>query len=285
MRRYIPDPASVGVDRLRIEVGQPFAEKRAELLAHLARRDGVVVLWDSPGTILAVSFERARMGERGPTDSESGWSRRRVIESSLTGSEVLAYFDYEGAWSRWALGEAPQAYPRGLSRFENGSSSRLSRFRAEDLAELVRQPISAIVEESGGFWPLAGGLPRRLHGLVDHGRAFPWTIPDFAKIPGLPQRELGSVVLTSGRWATGSAGKQLFQELVSRSRATPFLYSYDANHVVIGLLAPAPLTLTIGRTPISSVLGEFLHEIEVIREPVGSISTVVNHRYDRLVGQ
>jgi hypothetical protein len=285
IRRYIPDPASIGVDRVRVEVGHPFAERRAELLSRLARRDGVVVLWDSPGIILAVSFEHTQKREGGPTDPESGWSRRWVIESSLSSSEVLAYFDYEGAWSRWSLGEAPRAYPRGLPWPQKGSSSRTTRFRTEDLAELVRRPISVAEDENGGPWPLAGNLPRRLQGLVNHGKAIPWTIPDLAKIPGLPERELASILLTSGRWAADCVGKQLFQELVSRSRATPFLYAYDANRVIMGLLAPAPATLTEGRTPIAEVLGQSLREIEVIREPITPISPVVNHRYDRLVGQ
>jgi hypothetical protein len=284
MRRYIPDPGSVGVDRVRVEVVQPFAEKRAELLSQLARRKEVVVLWDSPGIILAVSFEHTQKREGGPTDAESGWSRRWVIESSLASSEVVAYFDYEGAWSRWALGEAPGSYPRGLPWPQKGPNSRSARFRAEDLAELVRRPTSGIEDEDGGSWSLAGGLPRRLQGLINHGQAIPWTIPDLAKIPRLPQRELAFIVLMSGRWAADCLGKQLFQELVGRSRATPFLYAYDANRVVMGLLAPAPATLTEGRTPMAAVLGRFLREIEVIREPIGSIAPVVNHRYDRLVG-
>ena len=283
VRRYIPDPASIGADRVRIEVVQPFAERRAELLSRMSRRKEVVVLWDSPGIVLAVSFEHTQKREGSPPDPESDWSRRWVIESSRASGELLAYLDYEGAWSRWALGEAPRSYPRGLSWPQKGSDFRPGRFRAEDLAELVRRPTSMIEEEDGGPWPLAGSLPRRLQGLVNHGQAIPWTIPDLAKIPRLPQRELSSIVLTSGRWAAGCVGRQLFQDLVGRSRATPFLYAYDASRVIVGLLAPAPATLTEGRTPLAEVLGRSLREIEVVREPIGSVAAVVNHQYDGLV--
>ena len=283
-RRYIPDPASIGVHQLRIEVGQPFAEKRAELLAGLMRRKGLVVLWDSPSTILAVSFSRAQALDGTPADEGVGWSRRWVIESWLSQGEVVAYFDYEGVWSRWALGETPEAYPRGLALRRDAASLRPAVSRAEDLAELVRRPISNAGYEPSGFWPSAGGLPRRLQILVDNGHATLWTFPNLAKIPGLAQRELAYVVLASGAWVAGCDREQLFQEIVSRSRATPFLYVYDANRVVMAFLAPAPATLTAGRSPISTVLGEFLREIEVIREPIPSVSPVVNQRYDRLMG-
>ncbi len=212
-------------------------EKRVELLSRLARRDEVVILWDSPGIIFTVSFLQMKKGQGEPTNPELGWSRRWVVESSISGNEVLAYFDYEGAWARWALGEAPQAYPRGLPRYLKGSTARSRKFRAEDIAELVLRPISGTEDENGGLWPLAGGLPRRLQSLVDLGQVIPWIIPDLAKVPGLPQRELEHIVLTSGRWKTDCAGAQLFQQLVSRSRATPFLYAYRRephNHGVLG---------------------------------------------------
>jgi hypothetical protein len=282
IRRFVPDPTLVGVVRIRFQVGQPFAERRADLLSHLARMEDVVVLWDSPGTIFSVAFERSHLDGHGPVDEEVGWARRWVIEPSLLDGGALAYFDFEGAWSRWALGEAPRAYPRGLTTVP--SESRLSRpnLRAKDLVELVERPFSKSKAKAGGFWPFGGDLPRHLRNLVDRGLALPLTIPDLARIPGPERQALTSVVFASGIWASDCAGQQLFRELGSRCRATPFLYVFDTNRVLLGFLAPAPSTLAKGRTPIASVLGEFLREIEVIREPVGSVSTVVNHRYDRL---
>jgi len=284
VRRYIPDPSSIGVDRIRVEIGQPFAEKRANLLGDLVRRAEVVLVWDCPSTIVSVSFERSRSEDGERAKEDTSWSRRWVVTPSPSGGEVVAYFDYEGAWSRWALGEAPKAYPRGMPPRQDGSPSPSKRFRAEDLADLVRRPILGSGDDGGGFWPFGGGLPSRLQSLVDNLHAFPWTVPDLAKIPGFARREIASVVLTSGTWASGSDGRGLFQQLVSRCRATPFLYAFDAKRVVMGFLAPAPTTLMVGRTHITAVLAESLREIEVIREPIGSISPVINHRYDRLVG-
>lgn len=281
LRRYVPSPSAVGVIGIRVEVVQPFAEWRNELFSRMVSRPDVVVLWDSPSSLLSVSFDRVAEPDDSPESGRAEWSRRWSISAKPASNEVPVYFDYEGAWSRVALDEPPRAYPRGLPP-PGGPLGRRMRIRMADVAELVRRPLSDVDSKMGSRWGLTRGLPRHLQRVIDQGLVIPRTFPNFARMPMPPGRSLVGLVLASGLWETREGRDRLLTSLMVRSQATPFLCALDQSRLILGLLAPAPPNLAGHREPIARVLSEELRQVEVIREPIQSIVTPIDHRYDRL---
>jgi len=283
--RYVPSPSLVGAHHLRVELVQPFAEKRAEVLRDLLALDGLVVLWECPGSILAISFDRASTPSSDPPSSDPRCFRKWVVRPKMSNDRVRSYFDYEGVWSRWAVREDPVAYPRGLGSPASlpGTGGRSNRDPGlARLGELVSQTFRANPDGPAGFLRSVGGETRRLRRAIEQGEVFPRTFPRLDRLPGVGGLRLDSTVFVSGLHVDSNTPGDLFEELVSEARVTPLLYTDDGRRVFVAFLTPAPPWVTDGRTPVTAVVKRHLRDIEIVREPVAAINPVVNHRYDRL---
>lgn len=280
--RYIPDPRTLGLSTVRFRLAVPFADHWREAL-QLLRTPETVFLSASPGIMFSVEFGKTgRFGDSG-SGSEALFRSSWHVESQVGGDEILAYFDFEGAWARWALGVEPTAYPRafggakgaevpgtgkGVQRQLNATRDLVARaFEVGSIAE-TRLMVSA-------RW-----LPRRLRRLLETGVVVRRLIPDFAEMPSVRGERIEEVVFVTARRGDRSPAK-LFEDLARESKSTPFLFAYDRERVLFASLAPARPTLRQDRVPIIDVLGKYVEGVEVLREKVGSILTVVDHRYDR----
>jgi hypothetical protein len=283
--RYVPSPSVVGAHHLRVELVQPFAERRADVLRDLLALDGLVVLWECPGSILAVTFDRTSTQNPLPPSPDPRCFRKWVVVPTMSVDHVRAYFDFEGIWSRWAVREDPVAYPRGLGPPtgppEPGNPSNGNHGHAR-VAELVSSPFRTTREGPSGFLRSVGGERRRLRHAIERGEVFPRTFPRLDRLPGVGGLRLDSTVFVSGLRMDASSNGNLFEELVSQARVTPFLYADDNRRVFVAFLSPAPPWVVDGRTPVTGVLRGHLRDIEIVREPIAAINPVVNHRYDRL---
>jgi hypothetical protein len=283
--RYIPVPQRTGIEFITFRIAQPFADRWRDAL-HALRKERPVVLWASSETFFSVIF--------GPNsvdsvyrDQEAALFRRvSTVTAAGTTAGVASYFDFEGAWARWALEEEPSAYPRS---FRGGGSDEVTQFstrslyRRSDLHALVLRPFEQGLAPTGRLSISQNRLPRKLRALITTGVVFRRYIPDFSAIPSVRGQRLRSVVFVTGRLPSGKSGELLFDELREQSQAVPFLFATSLQRVLLAGLAPAPTALRARRTPIMTVLERHLQEIEVIREDLDSLIPVVNHRYGGVV--
>ncbi|MGA8274746.1 MAG: hypothetical protein WB789_05720 [Thermoplasmata archaeon] len=283
--RYIPDPLALGFRTITFRLGQPFADRWAEALQMLKTRD-TVVLWASSETMFAVEFSRGDValplaaGQGQPF--RLGWS----VSARLAPDGIPVYFDYEGAWARWALGAAPKAYPKGL-----GGGSRNGRKRAavpdarflSAMQELVLRPF-----EFGSAPPprlsfSQGRVPRRLRRLIDSGAVSRRILPDLGEIPPVAGERIREIVFVTGLLRPGRSAGALFEETTRESRGVPFLFASDQERVFIAGLAPAPRSVRDGRRGMLETLGKYVEGVEVIRGPIQALVPVIDHRYDRVI--
>jgi hypothetical protein len=140
--RYIPSPSAIGVSSVRIRLAQPFADRWREAVQSL-RTDDTVLLWASSETLFSVEFYRERNTRSARSVPDGLFRQQWTVDPDVTSGGVPVYFDYEGAWSRWALESEPIAYPRAFSgrlRAQAGSVPATLRYRAEDLRSIVVRP-------------------------------------------------------------------------------------------------------------------------------------------------
>ena len=60
-------------------------------------------------------------------------------------------------------------------------------------------------------------------------------------------------------------------------------FAFDSTRTLLMGMSPAPPTAPDNQTPVIQVLGQFLKQIEVVREPIHTLFPLVDHRYDRLM--
>jgi len=279
--RYIPDPALFGARRIRFIVAQPYAERWNDSVRALRSLEGLVVLWASPETLFGVVLERS---------SSQGWDGLRSCESfrhswtvapSVPGEGLVAYFDYEGVWSRWTLESEPIAYPRQLPSAKPPAQT-ISREDWIALRGLLVRPFSADPSRSGFTIFSPARLSRHERRLLAEGRISHRVLPDLSEIPPVRGYRPERLAFVVGELRTGWNPRELFGNLIQHARIAPFLYAYDEERVLLSALSPAPARIVEGRASIIATLQEYLQKIEVVREPIDSLFPVIDHRYDKL---
>jgi hypothetical protein len=280
--RFIPLPEITGAKRIRFFVAQPYNERWNDAVRILRARRDLVVLWAAPETLFGVMFEkpaRQRGDELGLAET---FRRHWAVWSGEKGEGVLAYFDYEGCWSRLTRNVQPLAYPRA---FRNPPLPALPLSRRDwmDVRGLLSRPF--VLPSNGSSF--ANFISSRLsHGeqrLLTNGWITRRVLPDFSEIPSVQEYRPERVVFITGLTQPGRHPRDLFSNLNQRARVAPFLFAYDENRVLLLTISPAPLHITQERASVSDVLREYLVKIEVTREPIDSLFPVVDHRYDRLL--
>jgi hypothetical protein len=282
--RYIPDPRMLGLATVRLRLAVPYADRWREGLQVLKTPE-TVFLWASPGIMFSVEFRKTGRLDEPDAWSEAAFRSSWQVVSQVGSGEILAYFDFEGAWARWALGVEPVAYPRAFGYVKGARALGTERVVQRQLSatrDLLARPFEVGPLAEPRLLLSARWLPRRLRRLVELGAVVRRLIPDFAEMPPVQGARIEEVVFVTARRRDRSPAK-LFEDLARDSKSTPFLYAFDSKRVLYAGLAPAPRAIRQGRVPMIDVFGMYVEGIEVVREKVGSILTVVDHRYDRAV--
>lgn len=279
---YLPRPDLFGVDRVRFLLVQPFSEAWDRSVRLLRAERGTVLLWATPETLLAVIFERGHeyREERLVIPSTSGryWS----VSTGPDGAGVVSYFDFEGAWSAATCGAATVRYPRGFPDL---------RPSARPLSERDRRAVRTLLLRPNVQYYEAPHFPRLRSSRPSHDEvrllASGWlahrVVPNLGEIPQHHGHRAERVVFVTGALSPHRSAREFFSSLVTCVRVHPFLFVYDGTRVLFATLSPAPASLAEGRESIADVLRQHLIKIEVVREPISSLSAVVDHRYDRLL--
>jgi hypothetical protein len=279
--RFIPHPTLFGSERIHLFVAQPYTERWNESVRALRSLENLVVLWASPETLVGVVFDRPSS----PTQDEiQFWKSFRRCWTVVPGNPregVLAYFDFEGAWSRWTLGKEPLSYPQAFPTPETRTSP-LSHEDWKAARRLLIRPFSSSSDRPGASLFGSSRLSRHERRLLNKGWLSRRVLPSFSEIPPLHGYRPERAVLITGIPLEGRTPRDLFADLTQRARVAPFLFAYDTERVLLGTLSPAPPHVARNRGSVVDVLQEHLHQIEVVREPIDSLYPVIDHRYDRL---
>jgi hypothetical protein len=278
--RYVPDPRMFATERVRFVVAQPYAERWNESVRLFRSLDGLVVLWASPETLFGVIFERPSSRDWDHFPQSDVFRRSWTVSPGVEGDGIVSYFDFEGAWSRWALDGATLAYPQTLPRGSSGSSQASAGRKA--VWELSRRPLYAT---SSGARPAVfslSRLSRRSRRLLSEGWFSHRVLPDLGEIPPVNGYRPERVVFVTGLIRSGRDPRNLFAALTARGRVAPIVFVYDEERVLFLTLAPAPPRVSQGRGPLVDFIQNDLEKVEVVREPIDSLFPMVNHRYDRL---
>lgn len=279
--RYVPDPRLFGADRVRFILAQPYAERWNDSIRLVRSLDGLVVLWASAETLLGVLFEAEARQLRNNPLPDGTFRQSWTLNPSVREGQIVSYFDYEGAWSRWALGMDPLAYPRGLPA---ASPVAIPRARADraSVRELVTYPMGAMTPLSPSPAFRSPGPSRGGRKLIAAGCFAHRIFPNLTDVPAIRGYRPQHVVFATATPLPGKAPRDLFAEMTQLGRSAPFLYVYDRDRVLFATLAPAPREAVKGRPSMVELLQRFVCNVEVVREPIDSLFLLVNHRYDRL---
>jgi hypothetical protein len=283
--RYVPAPSAVGASKVTFWLAQPFAERRADVVRLCRTEPDVVVLWASPDTIFAVSFDRTARRRAQTSHSSPGslvpgeWLRRSwTFETSPGPNDLPVYFDYEGEWSSRVGMSGPISYPQGLSLGPVGVASPPMRGTRELLSRPFEMNRSAGLALS--FSPAQ--LPRRLRHLLAQGWATHRVLPALAELPAYRGERDERVVFVTGVQREGSSFESLRSRLFQECRVAPFLAVHDHGRILLAMLSPAPAGVPARSRSVLGLFQEAMREIEVLREPLDTLFPLLDHRYDRL---
>ena len=257
-RTRLPCLSQSGVDQVEVSVVHPFADAYSSVSRAESARAGTVLLWGFPTTLLRVSFTRTK------DVAESGGSATSLTRNGFSGKpndEVLhqthvrigpvagrigAYFDFEGAWSRWALDEAPLVYPRGLD-------------------------VNAVEEPT--ILRARPGQPQPVYR----------TFPDLRLVSRVAGKAIAQVALVCGEAIKGTRTSDLISTLATECDSHPFLYAFDESAAILGLLSPRDPSTRRKRCATSTfpVITKYLRKISVVREAVSLLRPMIDHQYDR----
>lgn len=286
LERYVPDPVRFGLPFARFTLAHPYAEQFRAVSQRWREGPGTAFVWEGPDLLFRVQFEPGpTTSPRSPSPStEPGCSRSYSLSIDLRRPTLPAYFDFEGAWSRLMDTAGTYRYPRPLLGSEDGATG-LSAPDRTVAAALVTRPFLPAGERGAGEGTSGVFTRRRQRRLLGDGVVEHRMFLDVTQVPAYQQRRASNVVLVHGELLEGRRPEGLFRALVSECQVTPFLYATDGRDVLLAALAPAPGAARAGlRGGVLATVRASLRAIEVVRTPVETLSTPVNHRYDRLVG-
>ena len=278
--RYLPHPSLFGSQRIRFVLAQPYSERWNEAIRRLRSLDGLVTLWGSPETLFGVVFDLPSAPPATNPCTGDLFRRSWIVSPDITGEGIIAYFDYEGAFSRWALDLAPLAYPRGLPVL---NPTALPRSRADWLSIrelLVRPGLAAPLVGSSAF--RTAGLSRRGRKVLANGWVRHCVLPDLSELPPIRGYRPERIVFVTATPLRGSDPRNLFTELVRLGRVAPFLFAYDSDRILFATLSPPPAPRAASNESIVNLLSRHASKVETVREAITSFVPVVNHRYEKL---
>jgi hypothetical protein len=283
--RYVPAPQSLGKNFLSFRLVHPFAEHRSNVVSRWRSDPEVVLMWASPAAIFSVAFRSLPEGGGGASIGDlrgdpPEWFRLHWGLTTTAGpSTTPVYFDFEGAWVRRMGIGPPQSYPQGLPIPRAGvpPPSRA------DLDSILSRPFGERADEGFILKYSAVHLPRRERRLLRDGWIAHRTFPDLAAIPTFEDERDELLVFVSGRFLEGRSLADLYQRLRSDAELSPVLAVANGQEALVGLLSPAPKSLTPRPISVLSIFQQSLRDIQIVREPIATLFPIIDHRYERLL--
>lgn len=287
--RFVPDPLAWGLRFLRFDLVRPKPGEEAECSERFETDPDAFHVWRGNGLVFAATLLRDRRARDETKARKEPWevNRSRQLDVDLREPSVPIYFDFEGAWSRIAGAAGPHVYPRPLPHWAGGDSldeTRIPESLRRDAEDLIRRPFRAHGGRDSGrhLGSLLGfGGPRSAPaaGLVQR-RCF----LDLSKLAGFNGWRPQALSFVTGTLRAGEQPEALHHSLLFDGGMTPFLFSTDGRSILIGALSPAPRAVAKRPlTRISEILSKRLEHWSLVDTEVSSLSTPLNHRYDRLL--
>ena len=291
VERLVPTRACVDAPVLTFAIARPYVERAPAFEARWVNARETVLSWSGDGVMLGVlaspSIAAAEAVARRVLPTADA-RRELFLRADLRAGGIVSYFDFEGAWVRFSGLEGVRAYPQGVADPVRTADDPDS---APDPPDRVRRGIRSVVEmaDVGGsdrgkasFVPAPPEGPdveRLLRGGWMVRRRFLDPIAVGRTLTTFP----ANVVLIWGRPAEPGGLGGLFPDLVSIARVAPFLLVISPEGAVAGFLARPTIAAPPDRGGVLPVLRRYLTQIQSIRWPIGSMRTVVQHRFSPLL--
>lgn len=290
--RWVPHVACVEVPRLVFVVARAYAERSRELERLWKGSPATLHAWTSAGSLLGVFADAS--------GSEAPALTRRLVPDSLgraelclstdIGSrEVLAYFDFEGAWVRLAHLDGVRAYPRGVWPAEGSTDPSTPE---DGPSELVFRSVELLLrQQPEGRDPPVGGTftdGTRGDSQVERALREGWVqrrrFLDPSAVARVVTNFPAQAAMVWGAPAPGAALGDLLPELVAQVRAAPFLFVATPSGVLAGFLSRPPSEPEGSSRGMLPILRRYLVRIDSARLPIASLRTLVPHRFSALLG-
>lgn len=290
--RYIPQPESLGIERVTFALAHPFAEG-AEALGQAWLKDpGNVLLWKGAQVVLGVFFHRAASASqrlRSEVESKLLASRLTVVSADPRTAVAPVYFDFEGAWCHMVGRTGVKEYPRSIGGYpgRGGHPERLSTSERTALSELLTRPERAAAGDRAGHLVGPGALPRSQLRLVRAGVVQYRVLPQFGVMPPLKGFAPRRLVLIHGDLLPDQRAEMVFARLVGECQVFPFLFASDGIKVLVGALGgsealPGHIRDALGpRAPVLASLKASMRGIEVVTEDLTQVVHQREHDYSR----
>jgi hypothetical protein len=291
--RQVPAPEILGTNLLGFALVRPYLEHSRRLMAECAADPANLLVWAGQTATLVM------FGVRDLAEMERIRARltravvgqvELAIALDLRARTVPIFFDFEGAWVRFAGLEGAAKYPQGLPSLLKGSP--LTDDQAPSDPEI--RAVAALVGLTSRSSPGPGSGPEeaslRESSATRRCTQRGWVQARTFLNPGAVARTIDGfptqLAFVHGRWKGREASRELQDELLLEGSHAPFLLVPGQDEALIGMLATgsaAPLQRRGPVRPLLPVLHQFLERIEVVREPVAAVRVVVDHQYGRLL--
>jgi hypothetical protein len=282
---YVPNLSRLGRPILQSRLVHPFLEHYHKIESTWVSDPDCILLWKWSESLFGL-FARPRCQDETQEELPSaklGNSRGVRVDVSSGGSPI--FFDFAGVWAQLGGLPAASTYPRGApSRIvltpENASGERTGQ-RA--LLDLYRRFSGA----SATSRAIRGGpvrFSRAERRLLRSGIVTRRVLLNLGRVPSLQHRVAENVAFVQGSLLPGVRAGMLFNQL-ARARVRPFLFLHDEKTVFIATLTSPPRPPPPGqeRPAILATLESNLREVEIVRQPLSTLSVEIDHRYDRLL--
>jgi len=286
--RYVPNPNRLGFTTATFVLVHPFAEDVNLVLQRMMAAPSNVLTWSWPTGGFGVFWTRSGNVEQIREIAkwrDAGGSV--VVSCRAAGESVPVYFDFERAWARWTGQPGVLGYPRGLPTRSTDSPS--PDFGVNGKFRLVRALVARPFDSRGEERPVRVSLSllqRQERRILRTGIVERRTFLNPKEIPPFEGRSLERLAFLTG----DLGGRQSLPDLLRALFAmgiSPFLAVSDGARVLLGSMSPGPpRPRPAGNTPaVLRTISRYMSNIRIAREPLESISFLVNHRYDHLLGR
>jgi len=290
--RYIPDPRTVGRPWLSVLLTRPFADRHTALVGDLARDPAIVHLAVTPGMLFAVAWDSEKEAAQRRWESlklEGRISGGLQLTAQASEPTVPVYFDFEGMWCHMADLPGPAGYPRAVptGRFASGDEPfpRLTNHQRWAMRYLLERSSPAAGHPATAPRTSAWGLPSSARKMLELGWVSHRTLLAPLRIPPFQSRQTSRLYFVVGRPRPGRRPEELFQELVQDCRVYPFLWVVGDERWLIGAAGgPSGSERPVSRgRPVLPTIGESVTAIEIFEMEGASMTTPIDHCYDRLL--
>lgn len=272
---FVPSGPAYGRPFVTFALVRPYLDHIEQDRQRWANDASVVLLWSSPEILFAVSFSPE------PLQLEGRYREQLLLTVDARRPHVPAYFDFEGLWAGLAGLDGLLEYPQPLPGTGAPPGGRLAAPEAYAGVRPRRTPAGVVLTRPGSGDTRHGpsALPRHLRRSARLGYLRYRVFPRLDRIPPFPDASVDGFAFVFGSLAMDCHPEELFQALIWNARVFPFLFVTDGRTVLIGA-ATSSAPRTGGGSSLAEI-GRYLNRIRVVRLPLRSISTTIDHEYGR----